>query len=934
MNRYFTLVAIPTALVQRRWARLLVCFSLSLFLTLGAVPVLSQPSNVQPASAPQLVEQGRRFYAASQLEQATAAWQQAAALYAHQGDRLHQAMALTYLSIAHQQQADWAEAETAIHTSLTLLADTPSPEHQSIYAQALNAYGRLQFTLGQTEAALEHWQQATEIYAQIGDATGVTGSLMNQAQALGELGFYRRSCQTLLQAIEVNAPCTFTNASELDTLRQTFATHPDRQIQMLGLQSFGNLLRSIGNLNDALLVLQQSLMIAQQQPALESAILLDLAETERLLYHQLKNRTSAVNTDVIAHIKTQAEVALAYYQQAIDVTETIAANAQSPIAAILPLQAQLQRLSLLIDLQQWLQANRQTTAEQAHVQQQVNELLASDLLELVPTRRVVYAQLNFVQSLLRLHDRDSDAEQSWIETALLYATTALQNAERLEDRRSQSYALGAIGQIYEHANDWDQAQQFTQSALSWAQSNRAEDIAYRWQWQLGRIYAQQGQIPTAIDYYELAFNTLQSLRRDLVGLNSEAQFSFRDDIEPVYQQLVDLLLRTEVRDLPHLRQARVVIDALQVAEVENFLQQACADAELAVIDQVIDQTNVQTNATAAFIYTIILDDRLEVILKLPQSDQLHSHTVVLPRLEVEQTLAELQKSLQQKLPSSLPETQWRAQQVYDWLVAPFSALLTQNQVNTLVFVLDGALRNIPMAALFDGEAYLIQSYAVATIPGLELFTPSPLKPDSLEALVAGATTSRPELGLPGLPNVEVEVDLIQNTLPTTNVLLNQEFTSEALSRSIRQQSVPIVHIATHGQFSSQADQTFLVMGDGDRLNINQLGELLSTREQLQPTPIELLFLSACQTVAGDKRAALGMAGVAVRSGARSTIASLWYADDEASAELVGLFYQFLTDPQVSTKAEALQLAQQALLSNPRFALPVYWSLYVLLGNWL
>ncbi|GAB4371466.1 MAG: hypothetical protein Kow00121_13030 [Elainellaceae cyanobacterium] len=865
------------------------------------------------------------------------AWQQAAELYAQQEDRLHQAMALTYLSLAFQQQAGWSEAEEAIEASLSLLAEeSASSERHSIYAQALNAYGRLQLMLGQAETALETWQQATEIYEQIGDATGAMGSLMNQAQAMGELGFYRRSCQTLLQATAVNATCDFADESDFDALLQTLTAHPDRQLQILGLQSVGNLLRAVGSLDRSYAMLQQSLEIAQQQstPQVRTAILLDLAETERSLYNQTKNQIDALNSDAIMQVREQAEVALQHYQQVVEQTMAIAAEYPISAATLTQLQAKIQQLGLRIDLQQWLQANQQSSAlEQQQIQQQIQELFASPLLELPATRNVVYAQLNFVQHLLHLQS-DDDPNTFWTDTALQYATTALQNAETLQDDRSQSYALGTIGQIYEQVNDWTQAQRFTQSALNQAQGDQAEDIAYRWQWQLGRIYAKQGQTSTAIDYYELAFNSLQSLRRDLVGLNSEVQFSFREDIEPVYQQLVDLLLRAEVRDQPQLRQARAVMDGLQVAEVENFLQQACSDTELAVIDQVIDQVNQQTDVTTAFIYTIILDDRLEVILKLPQSDQLQSHTVALSQTEVERTLTELQRSLQQKLPSRLPEMQQYAKQVYDWLVAPFAATLAQSQVNTLVFVLDGALRNIPMAALYDGEAYLIQSYAVATSPGLELFTPSPLEQSTLEALVAGATTSLPELGLPGLPNVEAEVNFIQTALPTTNVLLNQEFTSEALSRNIRSQAVPIVHIATHGQFSSRSEDTFLVTGDGDRLNINQLGELLSSREQLQPTPIELLFLSACQTVAGDKRAALGMAGVAVRSGARSTIASLWYADDEASAELVGQFYQFLTDPTVSSKAEALQLAQQALLNNPRFALPVYWSLYVLLGNWL
>jgi CHAT domain-containing protein/uncharacterized protein YfcZ (UPF0381/DUF406 family) len=909
--------------LKRGATRLVVLFSLGLLLSCS-LPALSQGLVVQPAD--QLVEQGRVFYTNQQFDQAVIRWQQAAQRYAEQEDDLHQAMALTYLSLAHQQQAQWSEAETAIHTSLQLLQSNHDlPEQRSLYAQALSALGRLQLSQGQPEAALETWQRATESYEQLQDETGITGSLLNQAQALEGLGMYRRSCQTLLRALQVSSSCDRLEETEIELILQTFAAQSDRTIQLLGLRSVGNVLRLGGNLAGSREVLQQGLEIARSHSMrqFESAILLELGETERSLYSQIRDLASVVSSDTIHQVQAQAEITLDYYQQA---AQAFSAAPSNLTAELIQLQALIQHLNLNVDLQQWLNAHAPEIESQIQpsIEAQIAALTHSSLWEFPPTRTLVYAQLSFVQSLMRLglHDR------TLAETALRFATSAQQNAEKLSDIRAQSYTLGTLGQFYEQNGDWAIAQQFTQSALQVAQAHQAEDIAYRWQWQLGRLYQARGETHKAIENYELAFNTLRGLRQDLAALNPAVQFSFREDVEPVYRQLVDLLLQ-EGHDLAHLQQARTIIDALQVAEVENFLQQACANAELAAIDQVIDQTD----PTAAFIYTIILDDRLEVILKLPQSDQLQTHTVALSRSEVEQQLAELRRSLQQKLPSRLPDMQQRAQQVYNWLIAPFSNTLTNSTVKTLVFVLDGSLRNIPMAALYDGEAYLIQRYGVAIAPGLELLNPTVLNRNSLQALIAGATEAAPELGFPGLPGVEVEVDSIQRTLSTSDVLLNQAFTSEALSRSLQLKSVPIVHIATHGQFSSRAEDTFILAGNGDRITSQQLSELLNLR-QYQPTPIELLFLSACQTVTGDKRAALGMAGVAIQSGARSTIASLWYADDEASAELVAQFYQFLTDPQVSTKAEALRLAQQALLSNPKFSLPVYWSLYILLGNWL
>jgi CHAT domain-containing protein len=163
-------------------------------------------------------------------------------------------------------------------------------------------------------------------------------------------------------------------------------------------------------------------------------------------------------------------------------------------------------------------------------------------------------------------------------------------------------------------------------------------------------------------------------------------------------------------------------------------------------------------------------------------------------------------------------------------------------------------------------------------------------------------------------------------------LLNREFTSTAFQDQINALPFPVVHLATHGQFSSQASETFLLTWD-DRLDVNQLNDLLQSREPSRTGPIELLVLSACETLTGDKRAALGLAGVAVRAGARSTLATLWSVNDEATAFLMGQFYEALKDPTV-TKAEALRLAQLALLKNSRFERPYFWAPYVLVGNWL
>jgi CHAT domain-containing protein len=269
-----------------------------------------------------------------------------------------------------------------------------------------------------------------------------------------------------------------------------------------------------------------------------------------------------------------------------------------------------------------------------------------------------------------------------------------------------------------------------------------------------------------------------------------------------------------------------------------------------------------------------------------------------------------------------------AQQVYNLLLRPVETALVASGVKTLVFVPDGLLRSLPMAALHDGKQYLIEKYSVVLTPGLQLLQAQSLQRSRLQGLLAGLSQARE--GFAALPNVAVEIQQINAEFPS-KTLLDQSFTQRSLQNQVDSTPSSIVHLATHGQFSSNADDTFILTWDG-RINVKQLDQLLRSREG-KLNPIELLVLSACQTATGDKRAALGMAGVAVRSGARSTLASLWSVGDRSTASLMIEFYRELGKPGV-TKAEALRRAQVALLHQDDYTSPYYWAPFVLLGNWL
>jgi len=834
---------------------------------LGNASTLPQPNQPQDSYLAQSLDpvsrlsQGKIDYDRGRFADAVLAWQAAEQVYQQAGDRINQAISLNYLSLAYQHLGQWEQAKESIEESLTIL---PTPTDPALLAQVLNTKGSLQLATGQSEAALQTWKAAETAYSQADDAIGVLGCQINQAQALQSLGMFRRSQQVL------------------ERVQQALTLQPDSLIKATGLRSLGMVWQAIGELDEAENVLKQSLAIAQSlnSPANISAAFLNLGNTARVL----GDRDAAIN----------------YYHKA-------AKTATNPLNQ---LEAQLNQFKLLIRQQQFNQAQALFTPIQ------------HNLSQLSSSRYAIYAQVNWAESLIELLDNSAGYSPESItseDIAQLLAKTITQ-AKALNDIRAESLALGTLGKLYKINQQWLESERLIQKALLFSQTINARDISYQWQWQLTQLYQQTGDLNAAITANQDAFELLQSIRGDLVAMNPDVQFSFQEQIEPIYRNLVRLLLERPSPD--NLNRARNVIESLQLAELENYFRTSCLDAKSEQIDTVIEDSDTQT----AVIYPIILPDRIAVILSLP-GQPLETYSTALPQAEIEETVNQLRQSM--NIAYSNRKRLTISQTIYNWLIRPVETQFNQQDIKTLVFVLDGVLRNVPMAALHDGQQYLIEKYSIALTPGLQLLEPRSLTQLQLRSLTGGL--SEPRLGFSALPAVEDEIEQVSTNIPS-NVLLNQAFTSTALENKINTVPVSVVHLATHGQFSSNLEDTFILTWD-KRFNANTLSQLLKGKNQDNSPPIELLVLSACQTANGDQRAALGLAGLAVRSGTRSTIGTLWSVKDKSTAQAMIQLYNNLTQPDTN-RAEALRQAQLFLLQQNQYQHPYYWAPFILVGNWL
>ncbi|OKH55200.1 hypothetical protein NIES2101_04340 [Calothrix sp. HK-06] len=831
---------------------------LSLCLAFTITPVKASPpvttpvlSSSQPTNG---LEQGRRLYQSGRFAEAVTVWQTAAQQYQAQGDRINQALSLSYLSLAQQELNQWEAAKQSIEQSIKILQTAKPSGDAIVWAQILNTQANLQLRNGKAETAIENWQQAQKYYEQAGDKTGSLGSQINQAQALQSLGFYRRSRQ------------------QLEEITQKMTAMPDSEVKVNGLRSLGLALRAIGD-SKSQQVLEQSLALANKIAAKT----------------QLSSIFSSLGKN--ASDLQDPEASLNYFEDA----EKAATNPNEA------LQARLARFKLLVDY------------DKLEYAMELAPQLKQQLEELPPSHNSLYATINFVATLNKLEKPDQGIPTK--DLAQLMAVT-VKSAQKIQDASAEAHALYQWGQLYSRTSQWSEAKQLADKSLNIARQLQAEDIIAQSAWQVGKLYKQQGNRPEAILAYTEAVNSLKALRSDLAGVNPDVQFSFRESVEPVYRELVGLLL-DEQPSQTELIQARELIESLQMAELDNFFREACLDKA-----QQIDKVD----PTAAVIYPIILPDRLATIVS--QTGQpLRYYVTRKPRAEIEQTLDNFLIALNPV--SDSRDRERFSQQIYDWLIRPAEQEQAFKNSTTLVFVLDGKLRNIPMAALYDGKQYLIEKYGVALSPGLQLMAAQSFQENKINAIIGGISESRS--GFAALPAVESEVKQISQTV-SSKLLLNQQFTSKALGERVKFDNADVVHLATHGQFSSRLEDTYLLTWDG-QVNVKELSELLKNRTGNSSKAIELLVLSACDTATGDERAVLGLAGLAVKSGARSTIATLWPVKDKAAEILMTRFYEQLRQPKI-TKAEALRQAQIKLIRQTDFRDPFFWSAFVLVGNWI
>lgn len=537
-----------------------------------------------------------------------------------------------------------------------------------------------------------------------------------------------------------------------------------------------------------------------------------------------------------------------------------------------------------------------------------------------------YGYINAAELYEKLSLVATEDQAARIKQASQAFTEALKAAEIVGDHTAQSYALGGLGRLAETQGRTEEALSLTRRALFEAQTVGAPEALYLWQWQSGRLLLKARDSMAALASFRASVNTLQSIRREFSGdCKIYNRLSFQDSVEPVYLGLADILLRLydsasdKARAEAYLVETVRTIELLKSAELQDYFHNSCFVSER----KEIAKKDI-INENTAVVYYVMLPDRIEIIVGTPGGLKKFSSPIGKEELTAE--VRQFRRLLEKR---TTREYLLYARSLYNKLILPFEGELSSGGFDTIVFVPEGPLRTIPLSALHDGQNFLIKRFAVAEIPALSFTVPHHFGTDKADILLTALSES--VQGFVPLVYVPVEINAIRDLYKKNNLLLNGDFLVPSIRKALEERPYSIVHIASHGVFSENADETYILTWDG-KLSMDHIEKFMSM-SRFRKNSVELLTLSACKSAASSDRAALGLAGLAVKAGAKSALATLWYINDKASSELVSKFYRLLRNDKLSF-AKALQQAQLALQESFRYRHPSYWSPFLLIGNWM
>ena len=835
----------------------------------------------------------------------------------------------------HQCQTGQCEAAMqSFQNALTIYREIKNRQDEG---NALGNLGSAYYSLGKYDKAINFQLQRLAIAREIKDRLGEGAALGSLGNAYNSLGKYDKAIEFHMQALAI--------------LREI----KNRNGEGLVLGNLGNTYRNLGKYDKAIEFHMQRLVIAREiKDRLGEGIALgnlgnayySLGKYDKVIEFQLQSLAIAREIkDRLGEGQSLGNLGIAYsslgkYDKAIEF--------------------HLQYLAIAREIKDRLgEGNALGNLGNAYSSLGKYDKAIEFQLQRLAIAREIKDRLGEGNALGNLGNAYSSLGK--YDKAIEFQLQRLAIAREIKDRNGEMYGLHNLGYTYRNLNRDQEAIISYQQALTIAREIGDRSIEGYALSNLGDVLSKAKRPELAILFYKQSINVREAIRKDISKLDKDIQKSYLATVEYTYRNLADRLLQQN-----RIIEALQVLDLLKVQELEDYLknikgsdrsaqgvrllapEKALSDKLLAVsfdnapsinqqlenqiqqlpkteINKVPDYLNQIPKGTV-LLYPFILGDRLEIILFVPNNLPIR-RTANITKEKLETLVTDFKAGLIDKVSEDYKEP---AVAIYDLLIKPIEAELTQTQTQTILYAPDGILRYVPLAALYDGKQWLAEKYRISNLIAYTL-TDFAAKPKSQPSILAGAfggKAGEQKFGQNALPATIKEVQAIANSFQNSVTLTEENFSRQAIESQFKNHN--ILHLATHAEFNTGApDNSFIIFGNGDKIRLNEITDW-------QIPNVNLIILSACQTgigKLGDGVEILGFGYQVQKAGAKNAIASLWSVDDQGTQALMEAFYRELKKGDV-TSTEALHRARIALIKSTNYNHPNYWSAFFAIGNGL
>ncbi|MDB9516131.1 AAA-like domain-containing protein [Roseofilum reptotaenium CS-1145] len=578
-----------------------------------------------------------------------------------------------------------------------------------------------------------------------------------------------------------------------------------------------------------------------------------------------------------------------------------------------------------------IKANRE--ARQAQIQRQKAEEQVQNV-----------SLLSELAGELNRAGNQSEAEQAWKQAALSF--------EIKDYDLKQAMLLSHIAIAYQQLEQLDKAMDAVSESLDFLDKVEAKkDLNYSILLAQtlnikSRLLVAQGDEVVDFSINQQAFDILQTLDPDLTGINPAVEVSFPETVENAYQGVLESIFDVEEVSQVNLEKARQVIESLQLMKLHDFSQMFPLNPNLVKIEAIDPQ--------AAVFYPILFEDRVGFILHLP-SEPLYHYSIKrtidmenysidifsdLPHITMDARGEVRAGDLSNNIDYHFDYHDYHlkvSQKYNDVIFKPSEIYLRSKNIKTLVFIstkaVNNMLENISVFNLHDREQYLVQKYAVAFTPALEIIEPEDKVKRPLKALVAGIARTfdiREEgILLEPSPTIEQEIEKVSSII-SSSVLFNENFTNTAFKKALKNFDFSVIHLTNIDHLSM--DLGNVISTWDEIISYEDFGILVDSLNQRQDKGIDLLVLDYLKSFVSNYEFTNQLTKYNIRTILTHRRHTSVVPLNNYIPDFMGKFYQKWTQSNTS-KAEALRRAQVSFIKNPELSHPDNWANYILIGDW-